>query len=426
MTRGSRSTITAAISTAVIVILALFALPSRATSSVKTVRIAGNDRYETAVAIAKAAFPSGATDAIVASGTRFPDALAGSYLAGVLGAPILLTPFDQLSTATRTALKDLKVQKVHVLGGPAVVSAAVEQTLRDDGYTVGRMAGDTRYDTAETVAESQGGAAVGSLGSLGRTAVVVSGVTFPDALAAGPAAYAKKLPVLLTETESLSPQAASALRNLGIKHVLILGGTGAVSAEVEGEIADMEITVQRFAGIDRADTAALFGEFAINTLKFSKARITLASGRLFADALAGAVYGGSRTSLVLLMASVPPPTRAFVKSHNSTINELDAYGGPRAITDEDLADLANTARCSGSGGTTTTTGGGILPVLAGQGGAQAAASSTTTSTTTKPSTTTTTKPSTTTTLAACSKPPTTTTTAKPATTTTKPTTTTTP
>jgi len=53
--------------------------------------IAGANRYATAVAVSKKAFPAGADAVVIATGENWPDALGGSALAGALGGPILLT-----------------------------------------------------------------------------------------------------------------------------------------------------------------------------------------------------------------------------------------------------------------------------------------------------------------------------------------------
>src|SRR5689334_8374580 len=71
-----------------------------ATTDVKQSRVAGTDRFGTAAAVAKAAFPGGSDTVIVASGRSFPDALAGSSL----GLPILLTEKATLPSATSKAI----------------------------------------------------------------------------------------------------------------------------------------------------------------------------------------------------------------------------------------------------------------------------------------------------------------------------------
>src|SRR3546814_20008497 len=65
--------------------------PASAAADVTVNRIAGNDRYETAVASAKAAYPTGARRVLVANGRKFPDALTGPALAGAVERPLILT-----------------------------------------------------------------------------------------------------------------------------------------------------------------------------------------------------------------------------------------------------------------------------------------------------------------------------------------------
>lgn len=86
-------------------------------------RISGPDRYATAAAVA-AQYPS-ATQAVVASGETFPDALAGAALAGRNGAPMLLATSDSLPAPTTTQLERLRPDLVMVLGGVGAIGTAV-------------------------------------------------------------------------------------------------------------------------------------------------------------------------------------------------------------------------------------------------------------------------------------------------------------
>lgn len=61
--------------------------------------INGSDRYETAVALSKHAFKGNSSNVVIASGRNFADALAGSTLAAILEAPLLLTEKDSVPTS---------------------------------------------------------------------------------------------------------------------------------------------------------------------------------------------------------------------------------------------------------------------------------------------------------------------------------------
>lgn len=92
------------------------------------VRVEGNDRYATSVAIARDAFGS-ASAVFLASGTRFPDALSGAALAALREAPVILVPSSGgVPASVCGGLLSLAPTTVTALGGDAAISDAV---LRD-------------------------------------------------------------------------------------------------------------------------------------------------------------------------------------------------------------------------------------------------------------------------------------------------------
>lgn len=359
------------VATAGIVVGGLGLLPrASATSDVKSQRFAGADRYATAVDISKRAYTS-ATDAVIASGEGFADALAAGYLAGQVGGPILLVKRTELPSITSTELSRLGVTTVWLVGGTAAVSDAVETQLKAT-YSVKRVAGVDRYDTAKQVA-TQSGFTVGTYKN-DKAAIVASGENFPDALAGGAVAYGKKLPLLLTSAATLSAPASDALTSLQIKRVVLLGGEAAVSPAVQAAIAAKQITVERVGGLNRFDTAARLAEVALSGMAFKATEVVVASGNGFADALAGATYAGKSTVPVLLMGSVPTETRTFVRNHNSTIAMITVLGGTAAVSDQDVAALTATATCTPA--TTTTTQPGLPTIVPGSTTTTTAAAST--------------------------------------------------
>lgn len=93
-------------------------------------RIAGDNRYETAVALSQV-HDADVPVVYIASGTNFPDALAGSALAGDQGVPVLLTKPESLTGATLEELHRLDPERVVILGGTVAVSQAVEDELNE-------------------------------------------------------------------------------------------------------------------------------------------------------------------------------------------------------------------------------------------------------------------------------------------------------
>ncbi|MDP2232889.1 MAG: cell wall-binding repeat-containing protein, partial [Actinomycetota bacterium] len=93
-------------------------------------RIAGADRYLTAIANSKMAYRGGADAVVIATGTNWPDALGGSALAGALDGPLLLTTTSDLPDAVAAEIRRLGATKAYVLGGPGAVGPGVEVELK--------------------------------------------------------------------------------------------------------------------------------------------------------------------------------------------------------------------------------------------------------------------------------------------------------
>jgi hypothetical protein len=130
-----------------------------------------------------AAAEPGVPVVFVATGQGFPDALAGGPLGALNAAPLLFVTRDVVPAATRAELVRLAPLSIVILGGEAVVSAAVEdelQTLTTGPVT--RIAGTDRFDTAARIAQA--------LPSRAPDAELLQGLG-PDAFAAAGDVYTK-------------------------------------------------------------------------------------------------------------------------------------------------------------------------------------------------------------------------------------------
>ena len=292
-------------------------------------RVSGPNRYATAQAIAHALGDLSDKTVVIASGDNFPDALAASYLAGQDESPILLTTPSSVPTATLQALAYGGATKVVLVGGVNSISNAVQTTLdnthtydfpatatsqpNDATLDVSRIGGADRYATAALVAENPGLDKAGTIGIADGTtcsndvkqAIVASGETFPDALSAGGLAYGGvsddgcgggPIPLLLTPSGSVSPAAAIAIRDLGVKHVILMGGTATVSQAVENGLDSINgVTVTRVAGATRQETAVklaslILGPDAIGA--WNSGVFLVARPDTFPDALAASALSG--------------------------------------------------------------------------------------------------------------------------------------
>lgn len=199
----------------------------------RVTRLAGANRYATAAAISRDAFAPGVAVAYVATGTNFPDALAGVAAAGSGGGPVLLTNPNELPAETAAELARLDPARIVVLGGTGVISDSVAASLRGfaTSGTVERLSGANRYATAVDVSASTFADA--------SVVFVATGANFPDALGGGPVAGSLPGPLLLVPGTSVPSDVAAELRRLGPGRVVILGGTSVVSSGVESQIRSL-------------------------------------------------------------------------------------------------------------------------------------------------------------------------------------------
>lgn len=340
------------------------AAPVGATEDVRTPRLAGPDRFATAVDIAAervAGADASIETVLLARADDFPDALAGAGLASMVGgisetsAPILLTGRDSLPAATAQALQDFSVRRVVLLGGTDAISAQVEAQLAQD-HDVQRVAGANRYATAAEaarmlVANTQGLSELAGQ----RTVLVASGQDFADALAGGPVAYAGQLPILLTDPDELPAATAAVLDELAPERALLLGGEAALSTAVQAQIEQRGIATRRLGGANRQATAAQIADFALSELGFDGQGVVLARGDAFPDALAGGLQAGRTRAPILLTQSptqLSEPTRAWLEGHRDTVQVIQVVGGPSAVTAATVQQAEHAAETgSGDGGT---------------------------------------------------------------------------
>lgn len=184
-----------------------------------------------------------------------------------------------------------------------------------------RLSGSDRYKTA--VAISQKGWPKGS-----QYAIIARGDDFADALCAGPLAKKYSAPILLTQPSELNSDTFNEIKRLGVKNVIIAGGTGAVSQKVENALTLTNIKVERLWGQDRYETSAKIAE-RVGT----KGSVVLATGANFPDALSISSIAAKLGMPILLTYkdSIPQKVDQFIKDKNAT--KTYVIGGTGVISD---------------------------------------------------------------------------------------------
>ena len=344
------------------------------------------------------------TNAVLATSDNFPDALSASYLASALSTSVLVTPTAAVAQATLDALRLEGVTNVFVVGGPLAVSPADIATLKaTPAYHCGGLVeltsllgtaqtlqvtqiyGQTQYGTAQQVAEYVGSGAVGTVnvpgayggmyndttGSNGtpaasappsavKTAILAVGTNYPDAMAASAMAYKGDLPVLLTQTNSLAPEAEAAIVNLGIQQVIVMGGPLAISNSVVTQLMGLGVSTFRIAGTDATDTAQLLAQFELNStnasgvtdgLGWTPAKgLVVSRGDYFTDALSASAYAGSNETPIVLTEN-PTTVGQYLTSflntagtvgfNGHTVYNFTVLGGSLAVAPATVTTITN-------------------------------------------------------------------------------------
>ena len=281
-----------------------------------------------------------APDVLLARDDVFADALGAGAAQGLLQAPLLLTDGDVLDGRVRAELVRLGAERVHLLGGEAAVSPAVEQALVDLGYAVSRLAGEERITTSLAVADASLAAAA-ERGVTVSTAVIARAdgpgtAAFVDALGAGALGVALDAPVLLTATDGLSPSTASWLESSALTEIVVAGGESAVSAAVVADLRALGLSVTRAGGPTRWETAVELARTAVRSGEPDLDTIVLVDGQSPTGWAAGftaasQAMGGTAAVLPLAGDTVPAPVAALLEQTDATVVcslalDLDACG----------------------------------------------------------------------------------------------------
>jgi len=294
-------------------------------------RFFGRDRYETAAAASKAVFRGGSDVVYVGTGGDYPDALAGGVAAAVESAPVLLVTRDLVPAVTRDEIRRLSPSRIVVLGGEGVVSSQVAALLGSyvPSVTVERRWGKTRYETAVEVSKSVFAGEVG-------TAYVTGGLSFADAMVAGPAAIRDNGPLLLVHPDVIPTAVKAELARLKPERIVVIGGASAVPQGVFSALGRYASDVTRIAGGDRyAVGAAVAGVFPAGT-----ETIYVAVGADYPDALAGGAIAGQDLGPVFLVHARRIPDS--VKWHLNRIGpkRIVILGGPAVVSGAVADDLS--------------------------------------------------------------------------------------
>ena len=283
-------------------------------------RLVGASDSDSSVLVSRRLPAGSAAGVVVARSDQFADALAGGPLASAHNGSVLLVPqsgvpANVISEAQRVLAPG---GRVIILGGTGALPPAIENTFRAHGMFVERISGADRYATATAVAPR--------VNPTPGSVFVVSGLAFPDAVAASSVAAARRSPIVLVAPHEMPPPTGAYLATkLGTPRIVV-GGPAAVP-EIVARAAGM---TQRVHGADRYATAVNVA----NTFFPAASRVVLVSGGGFADALVSAPAAGRSGAPLVLTAPRPNSwSYGYLATQNKRWVEATVVGNTAALPD---------------------------------------------------------------------------------------------
>lgn len=294
-------------------------------------RLGGANRFATAAAVSKKAYPKGAENVVLACDADYADALCSTPLANALGAPVLLTANNVLPKETIAEIKRLGAKTIYVVGADAANATFVEDGLQE--YSIVKIAGKDKFETCAKIASHMN--QIAEKPSI--TAFFASANDFPDALSISSIAAVKGSPVFYVDksgklSDSIKKFLASYGKKLGFAY--IIGGSGAISDEIYKELEPYFNQWGRYGGSNRYETNNIVN----NAFKgsFKSTDLYLATGKNYPDALTGGALAAKNQAPLMIADSKPTASQTTYLKNVGGITEaksntLHIFGGEAVV-----------------------------------------------------------------------------------------------
>jgi putative cell wall-binding protein len=231
---------------------------------------------------------------------------------------------------------------VYLLGGEAAISAGVAQQVAAAGYSVVRLAGPSRVETALRVADEVRRLNPGARDVLVARAFGVPGnesAGWADSVTGGAYGARAGIPVVLTQTDGVHPATAAWLQADQPSRSILLGGTAALSAAVESGVP----RAQRVSGAERTATATAIATQLWGAGASGERRFTVINGfdeRGWAHGLAVAgLAADAQAPLLMVTPQVSAATASMVSACGAAQVDVLLIGGQDVIPAATVAEL---------------------------------------------------------------------------------------
>lgn len=201
-------------------------------------RLGGIDRFDTNNIIVNSLNIEKGTPIVITNGYGFADELSVSSIAAANGYPIFITDVNTLPNSVKSQILNIQPSKIYIIGGQGAVSDNIKTQIKSavpsmDSNNIIRIGGQDRYETSLNICKY--------FKPNSDTVILASGENFPDALSGTALAGKYNAPIILTNGEDISKQ-KDYLDSNNYKNIILLGGNGVISTDIEDILNNKAIT----------------------------------------------------------------------------------------------------------------------------------------------------------------------------------------
>ncbi|CCL32480.1 hypothetical protein BN174_4370001 [Clostridioides difficile E15] len=197
------------------------------------------------------------------------------------------------------------------------------------------LVGENRFDTAIKISQTGWDSSY--------YLVLVNANSIVDAMTSSPLASSKKSPILLTEKNSLDNNTKNEIKRLGVEKVYIIGGENMIDKNVENQLTEMNISIERVAGNDRFETSLKIAKQVKNNTD-SKDVFVVNGENGLADAVSvGAIASQSKSPIILSDGNNIPEGLDIIEQSNKAY----LIGGANTISNNLEDQIPNALRVFG-------------------------------------------------------------------------------
>lgn len=260
----------------------------------------------------------------------------------------MINPGKFKFTGEITAPKEFTVSKRTTTDGliDYTVMTPIQGDDKEEGDTIKPVEGVEAPETSVEVAKT-------AFPDGADWAIVASSIGFADAMSATGLAGTLDCPILITDSKKTTPAVLEEIERLGAKDVYLVGGTVALSKQVENDIVATGVNVGRIWGPDAWDTSVACNTKIVEHGGNPESHAIIATSKNFQDALSISSFAFKyKVPIFLTTSKNALPTAARTAITGMTGSVFVAGGGvvvPSTIA-ESAFGTTRTVRLAGSTG----------------------------------------------------------------------------